>query len=155
MIDIDDVKQILFILLSHYNIKFDQKIVGKSGIFEVTMLGTKIVYLDGQKFDDKILKNWNIAYIHPDYDVRKAKEKIVWALVKGGYFHYLRHNYKKTFHNILTFEQWDKKLMEERMRRYKEAPKYNYMREINNDAKLESSTFILSIDPGFFDFMND
>ncbi len=104
MIDIDDVKQILFILLSHYNIKFDQKIVGKSGIFEVTILGTKIVYLDGQKFDDKILKNWNITYVHPDYDVRKAKEKIVGALEKGGYFNYLRHNYKKSNHNILTFE---------------------------------------------------
>jgi hypothetical protein len=93
--------------------------------------------------------------VHPDYEVSRAKEKIVWALVEGGYFHYLRHNFKNTFHKILTFEGWDKKFIEERMRRYKDLPQYNYLREISNDAKQESSTFILSIDPGFFDFMVD
>jgi hypothetical protein len=65
----------------------------------------------------------------------------------------LRHNYKKTFQRTLAFEGWDKSLIEERMRRYKDMPKYNYMREINDDAKHESPTYVLSIDPGFYDFI--
>ncbi len=153
MIDADDVSQIMFILLSHYNVSFDVQKIGKSVIYEVERFGTKIVYLDGQEFKDSLLKGWNVAYVHPDYDVRTAKEKIVWALVDGGYFHYLRHTYKKIFTNILTFEGWDKRLIEERLRRYKELPKYNYLREINNDGKKESPVFVLSIDPGFFDFI--
>ncbi len=149
----DDVNRMLFVLLSQYNVQFDMQAVGNSVIYEVSRFGVKIIYLDGQEFDKKTLDGWHIAWIHPDYSIKKARDKIVWALVKGGYFHYLRHNYKNTFHRTLTFEGWDRLLIDERLRRYKELPKYNYMREINNDAKRESPTFVLSIDPGFYDFI--
>jgi hypothetical protein len=151
--DANEVNRILFVLLSQYNVSFDMQTVGNSAVFEVPRFGVKIIYLDGQEFDKKILEGWHIAWVHPDYSTSKAREKIIWALVKGGYFHYLRHNYKKTFQRTLAFEGWDKSLIEERMRRYKDMPKYNYMREINDDAKHESPTYVLSIDPGFYDFI--
>jgi hypothetical protein len=149
----DEVMQILNVLLFQFNIPFDKHDYQKSSIFTVSKFGLKIVYLDGQTFDNKVLSGWNIVYIHPDYTVLQTKEKIVWGLVKGGYFHYLRNNYNKTFKQMLFTENWGKFLIKERIRRYKELPKYNYFGEINKDALNESEMWILSRDPGFFDFM--
>lgn len=149
----DDVQQILFAVLGQYNVLFDTQKIGDSTIYEVSKFGVKVIYLDGQMFDKKILNGWHDVWIHPDYDVKKSRKKIVWALVQGGYFHYLRHNYKNTFSKTLAFEGWDRALIDERLRRYKDLPKYNYLREMNKDGRLESSTYILSIDPGFYDFI--
>jgi len=149
----DDVHQILFNLLSLYNIEFEVVNAGDSKIFEVSKFGVKIVYLDGQLFDKKVLKNWHVAYVHPDYSVLRSKEAIVWGLVKGGYFHYLRNNYKNTFNKMMSFEGWDRMLDDERKRVYKDKPKYNYIRELMKGAKQGGPMYTLSIDPGFFDWI--
>lgn len=149
----DEVNRMLFVLLSQYNIKYSMQQIAKSFIFEVERFGVKIVYLDGKEFEDKILDGWHIAWIHPDFDTEKARHKIVWALIKGGYFHYLRNNYRNTFNRTISSEGWDKALIDERLRRYKNQPKYNYLKEINEEARAESPSFVLSIDPGFYDFI--
>jgi len=152
-IDAETVQQMLFNLLSIYNVKFNVVKAGNSMIFEVEQFGVKIIYLDGQTFDKKTLHGWHIAYVHPDYSIIKAKEAIVFGLIKGGYFHYLRHNYKNTFNKMLAFEGWDKMVEKERKRIYKDHPKYNYIRGLMDDAKREGSSYVLSIDPGFYDFI--
>jgi len=153
MITADDVQQMMFNLLSLYNIEFEVLNAGDSRIFEVEKFGVKIVYLDGQLFDNKALKGWHVVYVHPDYNVPKARDAIVFGLMKGGYFHYLRHNYKKTFSKLLTFEGWDRSLNAERKRMYKDIPRYNYIREIMKKANQEGATYTLSTDPGFFDWL--
>jgi hypothetical protein len=154
MITADEVMQIMNVLLFQFNVKYDRHDYGNSSIFTVPYFGTKIVYLDGQEFENKILDGWNVAYVHPDFDIIKSKERIVWGLVQGGYFHYLHANYKKTFQYMIANEGWGKKLIQERIRRFKNEPKYIYFGGLNKDASRESSeTWILSQDPGFFDFM--
>ncbi len=153
MIEPNDIQQMMFNLLSMYNIPFKLINVGDSVIFEVKLFGVKIIYLDGQLFDKKSLKGWHVTYIHSDYTIAKAREAAVWGLVKGGYFHYLRHKYKKTFTHMLTLEGWDRLMDKERKRLYKEAPKYNYIKTIMADAKREGTMYRLSMDPGFFDFI--
>lgn len=153
--DVDEILQIINVLLFQFNISYDKHDYGDSSIFTVTQFGLKIVYLDGQLFDNKILDGWHVVYIHPDYDVIKTKEKIVWGLVKGGYFHYLRNNYKKTFHHMISQEGWGKRIIQERLRRYKELPKYVYFGELNKDALRTSETWVLSQDQGFFDFIEE
>jgi len=149
----DDVNQMLFNMLSLYNIKFDVVNAGDSKIFEVPKFGVKIVYLDGQLFDKKVLKGWRVAYVHPDYDIARARNAIVLGLISGGYFHYLRHNYKNTFNKMMAFEGWDKMMADERKRMYKDKPKYNYIKEIMKDADRGGAMYTLSMDPGFFDFI--
>jgi hypothetical protein len=149
----DDVHQMLFNMLSLYNVNFNVVNAGDSRIFEVSKFGVKIIYLDGQLFDTKAMKDWHVAYVHPDYSVAKARESVLWGLVKGGYFHYLRHNYKNTFNKMLTFEGFDRMISKERKRIYKNKPKYNYIRELMKNADKEGSMYTLSMDPGFFDFI--
>lgn len=155
MITANEVMQIMNVLLFQFNVQYDKNDYGNSTIFTVAQFGTKIVYLDGQEFENKILDGWNVVYVHPDYDVAKSKERIVWGLVKGGYFHYLRNNYKKTFHHMISNEGWGKQLIQERMRRFKQDPKYVYFVELNKDALKAAETWVLSQDPGFFDAMYD
>jgi hypothetical protein len=155
MITVDEVMQILNLLLFQFNIKYDKHDYANSSIFTVQSFGVKIVYLDGQEFDKKILNGWIVVYIHPDFKIVDSKERIVWGLVQGGYFHYLRNNYKKTFHHMLSNEGWGKRFIQERLKRYKELPKYNYFRELNKDAAKASETWVLSQDSGFFDSMVD
>jgi hypothetical protein len=149
----DDVNQMLFNMLSLYNIKFDVINAGDSKIFEVPKFGVKVVYLDGQLFDKNVLKGWHIAYVHPDYDIPKARDTIVWGLVKGGYFHYLRHEHSKVFKQMLYSESWDRRMADERKRIYKDKPKYNYIRELMKDAEQMGPMPTLSRDSGFFDFI--
>jgi hypothetical protein len=153
MITADEVMQIINVLLFQFNIRYDRNDYGNSSIFTVTRFGVKIVYLDGQEFDKKILNGWNVVYIHPDFDIIKSKERIVWGLVQGGYFHYLRNNYKKTFHYMISNEGWGKRIIQERLKRQKELPKYVYFGELNKDALKAAETWVMSQDPGFFDMM--
>jgi len=155
MITADEVMQIMNTLLFQFNIKYDKHDYGNSSIFTVVRFGAKIVYLDGQEFDSKILDGWNVVYIHPDFDIMKSKERIVWGLVRGGYFHYLRNNYKKTFHHMISNEGWGKRIIQERLKRQKDLPKHVYFGELNRDALRASETWVMSQDPGFFDTMVD
>lgn len=155
MITADEVSQIVNILLFQYSIQYDRHAYEKSSIFTVPKFGVKVVYLDGQEFDKKILNGWNVVYVHPDFDITKSKERIVWSLVQGGYFHYLRNNYKKTFHYMISNEGWGKLIIQERLKRYKELPKYVYFDELNRDALRAAETWVLSQDSGFFDTMVD
>lgn len=153
MISADEVLQIVNTLLFQFNVQYDRHDYGNSSIFTVPKFGVKIIYLDGQEFDKKILDGWNIVYVHPDFDVIKSKERIVWVLVQGGYFHYLRNKYKKTFHYMLSNEGWGRLIIQERLKRYRELPKYVYFNELNKDALQAAETWVLSQDSGFFDTM--
>ena len=151
--NVEEVVQMLFVLVSQFNISYKQQNIGKSAIFEIQKFGVKIVYLDGQEFDKRVLDGWYVAWIHPDYDLKEAREKIVWALVRGGYFHYLRTAYKKTFGSMISSQGWDRLLIEYRMKLFKNEPKYAYQREINEDAIKMSPSYLMSLDPGFFDWL--
>ena len=155
MINAEEVLQIVNTLLFQFNVGYDRHDYGNSSIFTVPMFGVKIVYLDGQEFSNKILDGWNVVYVHPDFDVAKSKERIVWCLVQGGFFHYLRNNYKKTFHYMMSQEAWGRLLIQERLKRQKELPKYVYFKELNKDALKAAETWVMSQDPGFFDSMTE
>jgi hypothetical protein len=151
LIEIDDVRQILESLVAQYKVPFVQSRIGNSCVFEVVKFGTRVIYLDGQLFDRKTTEGWHIAWVHPDYSIDKSKEIIIWTLVHGGYFHYIRTNYKRTFQQMIQ-SGWDRKIIAERKRVHTD-PKFNYFNEVDADAWRESGAYILAIDPGFFDFI--
>lgn len=151
--NLEETKQILYVLLDQFNIDYKQQLYGNSAIFDVVKFGTKIVYLDGQTFDRKILDGWHVGWVHPDYTVTEAREKIVWALVRGGYFHYLRNNYKNTFAKLLSSQGWDRLLINYRLKQFKNDPKFNYLRDINSTALTTASSYVIAMDPGFFDWI--
>ena len=153
MIDKNDADQILFVVLGQYNVNYDRQEIGNSVVYTVDRFGARIVYLDGQEFDKSMLKGWHVGWIHPDYDMEKSRKVVVWTLMQGGFFHYLRNSFKNTFNRMISIEGWDKIIADERLRRFKDTPKFNYFRELNKDALQESASYVLAVDPGFYDHM--
>jgi len=151
MIKANDVQQIIQTLVFQYNIEYDRQDIAKSSIFTIEKFGTKVVYLDGKEFSDKVLKGWHIAWVIPDFSVNKAKTKVVQALMRGGYFHYLRLNHKRTFQQALTIEGWDRTMRKFRETQYNKHPKYNYWKEYNDDLNYVPTTEALAKDPSCYD----
>lgn len=151
--ELNDVYQMLFALLTQYEIGYEEKKIGESYIFTVERFGVKVIYLNGKVFSDKEVEDWHVAYVFPDFDLKESRRKIVWALIRGGYFHYLHHNYKNTFNRILHDQGWDKEVMARREYFYKNKPKYNYLYELYEEGKGLDANFILSRDPGYFDWI--
>ncbi len=151
--DISELDQMLFLLLSQFNIPFNKTKDGNGAVYTVDKFGTKIIFVDGQAIDTKLTKDWNVAYIYPDFKMEITRQKIIWSLVRGGYFHYLRTNFKNTFNQMFNSQGWDKMIIDYRRKIYNKAPKYNYLKELNEDGATASSSYILSMDSGFYDWI--
>jgi hypothetical protein len=152
MTDRDELNQILFALLSNFNVPFDMKEFDGHVLYTVEKFGVRIVFVEGD-VNKKKLRNWIPVYVYPDFSSTETRDKILWGLAKGGYLHYIKHNFKNTFNSFLHQENFHKKLVEEREKRYRGKPKYNYFMELNDLYKKEPSNYIMSIDPGFYEFL--
>ena len=72
--ELNDVYQMLFALLTQYEIGYEEKKIGESYIFTVEKFGVKIVYLNGKIFDDKEIDDWHVAYIFPDFNLQESRK---------------------------------------------------------------------------------
>jgi len=153
MITANDLDGMVFALLNQYGIVNKKQVIETNIIYEVPQFGTKIAFMDGQHFDKKLLDGWHVAYVFPDFDFIEARDKVIWTLVKGGYFHYLRNNFKNTFNRMLHSEGWDKALVDHRKKSYKDLPKFAYWKDLNSKLGGVTYNYAMSIDPGFFDII--
>jgi len=154
MIELNDVEQMVYLFTS--GIEVNTTTAGSITIFEIPMFGTKIVFME----NDTTLTGtgdtiWRIINIKPNDSFEEKKMGVFWELMRSGYVHYLRIEVPRTFKAMIVSQGWDKKIIEKRLEIYKEDAKYNYWRDLNKWALKESSTYVLSMDPGFFDFLLD
>ncbi len=104
---------------------------------------------------EDIYKGWRIIYITTQDNLLEKKEEIVWSLMRSGYLKWLRHNCTdSTFRNLMFDGNFANKIINERLKRWGDAPKYKYFREADEFAKGQGRiSEYLSKEPGFFDFM--
>lgn len=86
-------------------------------------------------------------------DLEQARYDLIWLLAEGGYFRYLRATYHRQFMAIISTQDFGHRIIDERLARWNNLPKYKYFIEENERAKNLSYTMLLSVDPGFFDYM--
>jgi len=48
---------------------------------------------------------------------------------------------------------WDRTINKERKKLYKDLPKYSYLKELINFAEGEGTSYVLAMDPGFYDYI--
>lgn len=147
----DDVSQILNQLGVGFNTVRSRD---DFAVFEVPDYGARIIWsIEGYEEDSE---EWNVLVIYPQHNPREVREKIIWLLAKGGFFHFLRLEYPNTFKQMLagrSGEDWHQKIIKKRLEFFGNKPKYKYFREMNLDYLRESSTVVLSLDPGFYDIV--
>jgi len=149
--DHEDVSQMLHQLGVDFTTR---KATDEFALFEVPMFGVKVIWALTKYEEDN--DDWTIVIVYPTHDQRDVRERVIWALAKGGFFHYLRFHYPNTFSKMLAGregEDWHRKIINKRLELFANKPKYNYFISLNKDYLRESSMFLLSADPGFYDFM--
>lgn len=152
MIEVSDIEQMIYL----FGVEFNTTTAGSMTIFEIPMFGTKIFFIEnGTTLTGTDDDSWGIIDIRPDDSFEEKKMEVIWKLVKSGYFHYLRTEVPRTFKAMITSQGWDKKIIKKRLNIYGDGPKYNYWKDLNKWALKESSTYVLAMEPGFFDYLLD
>lgn len=147
----DDIAQ----MLNQLGVDFDRlKSTNEFVLFEVPEFGLRVIWSLEKYEEDN--DEWNVVIVYPQHSQRDVREKVMWNLAKGGFFHHLRVNYPNTFNKMLAGregEDWHRKIIKKRLEEFGDKPKYNYYRDLNEQGLRESSMVILSMDPGFYDFV--
>ena len=158
MIDINNLEQILHAL----GLNFVREIKNERLTNELTIerFGLKIIYVPSDVEEQTVIKkdSWRRLYIYEnelESNIFAQKDRIIWELMKAGYMRYLRMEYPNIFRRQIALNGWDRKIIEKRLEMYGDKPKYNYLRELNQEALGTAAGYILSVDPGFYDFLID
>ncbi|MFA7247691.1 MAG: hypothetical protein WC169_11015 [Dehalococcoidia bacterium] len=151
MLEINDVTQILYQL----QVGFSQRASGNdSAVFEIRDFGLKLIWSTAKGYD--VANDWNVLTINPEDKLPHVREEILWELAKGGFFHHLRTNFPNTFKQMLSGrsgEDWHNKIIKKRLELYGIKKRYNYHRTLNQEMLNVPFAQVLSIDPGFYDFL--
>jgi hypothetical protein len=133
---------------------YEKVISGNGAIFIIELFGVKVFFNCDVK-DDREKIGWRTVYIYPKDDVALRKDELSWELIKSGYLNYIRTQAPKLFKRLITLENWDKKLLNKRIQRYADHPKYNYLRDEALMALEVSPVTVLATEPGFYDYLLD
>lgn len=149
IIDLYDIEQMVRL----FNVGFSKADRGTGGVFSVDMFGVQAVFnVVNFEYD---YENWRYVTIDPSDNLEEKRLEMLWKLVKGGYFHYMREVYSRTFKDMFVLRNYDKLLIEKRLETFGDKPKYNYFKQLNSEAKDLSASFVMSKDPGFYDFLQE
>lgn len=96
---------------------------------------------------------WRVVYISTQDQLLEKKEELIWELMRGGYMTYIRRKYPRQFRGLVTMQNYDKKIIKQRLKVWDGAPRYKFLIDENEAALREAATYILSVDPGFYDYM--
>lgn len=98
-------------------------------------------------------EDWRQIYINEHDDLNKKREEMVWEIMKSGYMIWLRETHGQAFKNLILNYDYSKKIIDQRLKIWNDKPKYAFLIERNVRARSMSSAYIMSVEPGFFDYM--
>lgn len=98
-------------------------------------------------------KDWRIFYITTDDDLVYKKDELLYELMRCGYMKYLRLIYPRPFKNVVTLTDLGSRIIRKRLEIWDNKPKYKFLIDDNTDALENPTSYVLSLDPGFFDYM--
>lgn len=96
--------------------------------------------------------NYRYVFIATNDNLVEAKDEVIWALMQGGFLRYVRINYSRQFNNLIM-EGFGQKIINERLRRWGDQPKYKFLIEENKKVLNLPTNMIITNDPAFFDYM--
>jgi len=99
------------------------------------------------------MPNFRYYFVTDISNAAEFRQNLIWALAEGGYLGFIRTNFPRQFANLLTMQDFGKKIIDERLKRWNNLPKYRFLIEENEKARRISANVILAVEPGFFDYM--
>jgi hypothetical protein len=102
---------------------------------------------------DQAYPNYRKIYISHLDNLIEKKDEVLWALMRGGYMKWLRNQYAREFYNIISMNELGKKIINKRLEIWGGLAKHQYLINYNQLALRQTTSYILSMDPSFYDFM--
>jgi len=78
--------------------------------------------------------------------------QVFWFLIEAGYLHELRNDRPGFFRMLIMENGWAKKIIDKRLERWGDLPKYQNLVRINKEY-LDNLSFNFQRKPWFFDFL--
>lgn len=152
MIEVNDIDQMLYL----FGVEFEVIAAGDV-VYKIPMFGVQIIFSPSglSPKSARSTKGWRVVGISSSSNFEEKKIEVMWELMRSGYMHYLRIEAPNTFKQMINLHNWDRKIIGKRLELYGEDPMYNYLRDYNKWALKQSAGYLLSTDPGFFDFLLD
>lgn len=157
-----EIETDLDIILRTLRLDFNKRtIVGEASVlFIIEQFGTIVCGIDradyllvSKAIERQFGSGWRVVYVTTQDSLLEKKEELIWELMRGGYMNYIRSKYPVSFKQLITMQGFDRKVIKERLKVWGNAPKYRFLIEENEAALREATTYILSVDPAFFDSM--
>lgn len=102
---------------------------------------------------DTRFKDYRVVYVTNEDLLHEWKLSLIWALMRSGYLRYIRSKYKTQFKSLIIGQDFARQIVSERLRIWADKPKYLWLINENKEALAMSATYILSVDPAFYDMM--
>ncbi len=102
---------------------------------------------------DDVFKNYSALFISEKDNLNEKRYDIIWTLMQSGYMKWLRMSFTSQFPNILDAGNLGNLIIDERLHRWDNKPKFKYLIQDNLEAKDMGFRRMLSHDPSFFDYM--
>ena len=122
--------------------------------FGVVVCGMNHVdYVTVKTLVEDHLKDYKVVYVSVVDNISEKRYELIWELMTVGYMRWIRYENSHRFTNLITMENFGRKIIDERLRRFNKRPMYKYLIEQNEWAKRNAASYVLAVDPGFFDMM--
>lgn len=157
----DELETALGVMLKAFrvNYKIDRLIKAISVQFVAVDFGVVITGFVAEEY--KLVKD-STEQAYPDHrriyiahsdNMLEKKDDVLWALMQSGYMHWLRTEYNRDFRNFVIMQEFGKKIINKRLEIWADQAKYRYLVNYNKSALTQPATYMLSIDPAFYDYM--
>lgn len=158
---LDELETELAVMMRAFKVgcKVDRLISTISIQFVSLQFGTVVTGFLGSEY--KLVSD-SVSQTYPDFrkvyiahtdSLLEKKDEVLWALMQGGYMNWLRTEYQRDFKNLITFQEFGKKIINKRLSMWEGKARYKYLIQYNESALRQPATYILSIDPSFYDYM--
>lgn len=128
-----------------------QFIVESFGVVICVLEVTDIVLVRSKL--SEFYKDWRIFYITTDDDLFFKKDELLYELMRCGYMKWIRLSYPRQFNKVVTLTDLGSKIIRKRLEIWSEKAKYKFLIDDNKDALDNPMSYVLALDPGFFDYM--
>ena len=100
-----------------------------------------------------VYEGWKLFHITTKDVVTYKKDELIWELMRAGYMTWIRQEFPSQFKNLIVGQNFNLKIISERLKVWNGEPRFKFFIEMNLAAKGQSAGYILSLEPGFFDYM--
>ena len=125
----------------------------------IDLFGTIVVGIDRRDYSEILsllhikFKGYRLFFITTADNFTEKKDELIFELMRSGYIKYIRIKFPNQFNTLISTHNYGRKIIKERLATWGELQRFQFLVLENKEALIQSETYILSVDPSFYDFM--